>query len=506
MECVMDGLVVAIDGPAGSGKSSVAKGVATALALAYLDTGAMYRAATWWCEHHDVDLADAPATAAAVAAMPLVMGLDPVAPTIEVSGVDVAEAIRRPEVSAVVSKVATNLDVRAELVARQQAIVAAERAGGFSAGCGVVVEGRDITTVVAPDAQVRVLLTASPAVRLARRAAELHGEASEQAVAATRDQVLRRDAEDSTVVEFHQAAPGVTVVDSTDLDLDQTVAAVLALVTQAVSGSASDPAPAAPELATPRLEASGGPVAAAPAPAAAREPDASGLSTTSGARGAPKTPGWFGPAWSRWLGRFLFRIVWNARPIGKDRVPRTGPVILAANHQHWMDGPMLIGMAPRPLHLFVKQELFHGPFGLLLRTAGQIKTDRANGRAALTQGLGVLKRGGAIGIFPEGERGSGKVQSTRAGAAWLAVHGHAQVVPVAILGTRRPGEDINQTPPPRRRLVIEFGDPIDVTRDDLPRREAVTHATETIRAALATLVADASARTGLGTGAEPAEA
>ncbi len=225
-----DGLVVAIDGPSGSGKSSVAKGVARAFGLAYLDTGAMYRAATWWCREQGVDLDDGPRVTAVVAAMPLEMSLDPAAPSVHVSGVDVGEVIRRSEISAEVSKVATNLDVRAGLVARQQAVVDAERLGGFSGGRGVVVEGRDITTVVAPDAQVRVLLTASAAARLARRATEVHGNASAGAVEATRDQVLRRDADDSTVVEFHRAAPGVTTVDSTDLDLDQTVAAVLDLV------------------------------------------------------------------------------------------------------------------------------------------------------------------------------------------------------------------------------------------------------------------------------------
>ena len=222
--------VVAIDGPAGSGKSTVSRRLAMALDAKYLDTGAMYRAATWWCTRRGVPLDDRAAVAREAAALPLVLGLDPDAPTVTVAGVDVAAAIRTSEVSAAVSAVATNLDVRAELVARQRALIATECAGGFSTGRGVVAEGRDITTVVAPDATVRVLLTASAAARLARRAREVHGTDSARAVAATRDQVLRRDADDSTVVEFQTAADGVVTVDSTELDLPETIAAVLAVV------------------------------------------------------------------------------------------------------------------------------------------------------------------------------------------------------------------------------------------------------------------------------------
>ncbi|MBU4214071.1 MAG: (d)CMP kinase [Actinobacteria bacterium] len=224
--------MIAIDGPSGSGKSSVARGVAHELGLAYLDTGAMYRAATWWCRERGVRLDDQLAVAAEVAALPLVMGLDPQAPTVTVAGVDVGAAIRTTEVSQAVSAVATNLDARAELGARQRDLIDAERVGGFSGGRGVVAEGRDITTVVAPDAPVRVLLTASAQARLARRALEVHGSDSASALAATRDQVLRRDADDSTVVEFHQAASGVVTVDSTELDLAGTVAAVLAVVAE----------------------------------------------------------------------------------------------------------------------------------------------------------------------------------------------------------------------------------------------------------------------------------
>jgi cytidylate kinase len=218
-------LVVAIDGPSGSGKSTVARRVAEALGLRYLDTGAMYRALTWWALELGVDLGDRARVAELARDLPLDVGTDPRRPTVRVGDVDVAEAIRETRISAAVSAVATNLGVRAELVARQRAIAAAG---------GVVIEGRDITTVVAPEAPVRVLLTASETTRLHRRARDVHGAADAVAVAATRDQVLRRDSDDAAVAQFLAAADGVDVVDSSELSLDQTVAAVLDVVEERV--------------------------------------------------------------------------------------------------------------------------------------------------------------------------------------------------------------------------------------------------------------------------------
>lgn len=203
-------VVIAVDGPSGSGKSSVSKAVARRLGLAYLDTGAMYRAATLWALASGADLSDQAAVAAAVRAMPLEIGLSPDEPKFLLNGNDVSEAIRESSVSEQVSAVATNLDVRAELRRRQREIIDKVARGGT----GIVAEGRDITTVVAPDAEVRVLLTASPEARLRRRSLDVFGKADEGAVAATRDQVLRRDADDSTVMEFQTAAEGVTTVDS----------------------------------------------------------------------------------------------------------------------------------------------------------------------------------------------------------------------------------------------------------------------------------------------------
>jgi CMP/dCMP kinase len=220
-------LVVAIDGPSGSGKSSTARGVARELGLAFLDTGAMYRAATWLAMQRGIELTDTAAVAELVREAEMDLVLEPDGFTIAINGTDVTSASRAPEVSAVVSAVATNLDVRADLVARQRELIA-------STPGGVVAEGRDITTVVAPDADVRVLLVADPQARVARRHAELSDRADVEAVT---DQVIRRDRDDSTVAQFTSAAPGVHVIDSTELSLDDVVSAICALV------PAASPAP-----------------------------------------------------------------------------------------------------------------------------------------------------------------------------------------------------------------------------------------------------------------------
>lgn len=216
-------LVVAVDGPSGSGKSSVCRAVAARLGLAYLDTGAMYRAVCWWCLESGTDLADTTAVAAGARALDLEMGTDPDAPAVRVAGLDVSTQIRTTQVSAAVSAVATNLEVRAVLGEMQRHLIDA-------ADPGVVAEGRDITTVVAPDADVRVLLVADEAARLARRARELHGSDADDAVDATRDQVLRRDRDDSTVSQFLTAADGVVTLDSSSLTFAETVEALLEVV------------------------------------------------------------------------------------------------------------------------------------------------------------------------------------------------------------------------------------------------------------------------------------
>jgi cytidylate kinase len=232
------GVVVALDGPAGSGKSTVSRRVAAERSLAYLDTGAMYRAATHWCLSGGLDLEnpDADAVAARVREMPLTMVLDPERPRVLVDEDDISEAIRAPELTRRVAAVASNLAVRADLGRRQRRIVVDESTPGqdsVSGGRGVVTEGRDVTTVIATDADLRLLLTASEEARLARRAKEVRGSSDAAALAATRAEVLGRDRADSATTSFTVAADGVTTLDTSDLTLDEVVATVLGLIDDA---------------------------------------------------------------------------------------------------------------------------------------------------------------------------------------------------------------------------------------------------------------------------------
>jgi cytidylate kinase len=224
-------VVVAIDGPAGSGKSSVAKAVARELGYGFLDTGAAYRALAWHALEHGVDTSDATAVLEVAGDFDYAISLDPDDHWVRVGATDVTQAIREPRVTDAVSGVARVAPVRQSVNALFRSLIA------HSGRPGVVVEGRDITTVVTPDAPVRILLTASPEVRAARRSAEI----TTQDAASVADALHRRDASDSQVVDFLTAAPGVTVVDSTHLDFAQTVGAVLDVVrTQLETGASHD--------------------------------------------------------------------------------------------------------------------------------------------------------------------------------------------------------------------------------------------------------------------------
>lgn len=212
--------LVAIDGPAGSGKSSVSRAAARRLGFAYLDTGAAYRALAWLVLDRNVDQAEADAVTALLSDFDYSIGTDPDEYFVMVGQTDVTDAIRTPEVSAAVSAVARVPAVRDALTKLFRSLAAnVDRPG-------VVVEGRDITTIVAPSAEVRILLTASEEARMTRRSAEITTQ-SAQTVA---EQLRSRDRADSQVVDFMSAADGVITVDSTHLDFEQTIEAVIDVI------------------------------------------------------------------------------------------------------------------------------------------------------------------------------------------------------------------------------------------------------------------------------------
>lgn len=243
------GLVIAVDGPSGSGKSSAARGAALALGLRYLDTGAMYRAVTLWMLRHGVDVAD-PAAVAASAQQPVIeIGTDPDqpgGPAVLLDGAEVTGPVRSREVSNAVSAVSAVPEVRARLVAMQRAIIASSvdparepgEAGGAGRGDGsrpgIVVEGRDIGTVVVPDAPVKVFLTASEATRAARRTRDMAADPA-ATLTVTQQELTRRDRLDSTraASPLLKAADAVEI-DSTQLSLEEVIAQIVALAQQRV--------------------------------------------------------------------------------------------------------------------------------------------------------------------------------------------------------------------------------------------------------------------------------
>jgi CMP/dCMP kinase len=218
---VTDCLVIAVDGPAGSGKSSAARGVAQALGLRYLDTGAMYRALTWWMLSHGVTVSHPEAVAGRAQEPVIEVSTDPGEPAVSVGGTDVTAPIRTREVSNAVSAVASVPEVRARLVAMQQDIIARTCAGGT----GIVAEGRDIGTVVAPDAPVKVYLTASEGIRAERRSADLAADPA-ATVALTQAEQQRRDRADAAQMA---KAPDAVLIDSSALNLDEVISVIESL-------------------------------------------------------------------------------------------------------------------------------------------------------------------------------------------------------------------------------------------------------------------------------------
>lgn len=188
---------------------------------------------------------------------------------------------------------------------------------------------------------------------------------------------------------------------------------------------------------------------------------------------------------ARWLGTWIFRPVFRLRVHGRERMPRSGPVVLVANHSAFVDGPLLFGLLHRRQVFLVKEEMFVGPVGKGLRWIGQLSVRRGvPDRRPLMAAVAILRAGGVIGVFPEGTRGGGgEVEAAQHGAAWLARSTGAAVVPVVCRGTRR-GEGVRRRLRPRVDVLV--GEPMVIPGGG--GRAGLTAATETIRATLAGMV------------------
>lgn len=220
----MPGPIIAIDGPSGSGKSSTSRGVARRLGLRYVDTGAMYRAMTWWMLANGVDVDD-PAAVAARCGEPVIdLRDDPANPGVSVDGRDVSLDIREGSVADAVSRVAAVPQVRERLIVSQRSMVD----DAWAAGSGVVMEGRDIGTVVLPDADLKIYLTADVEARAARRALEESERSGRGSVASAQANLESRDALDTTrTVSPLQQADDAIAIDGTHLSLDEVIDAVI---------------------------------------------------------------------------------------------------------------------------------------------------------------------------------------------------------------------------------------------------------------------------------------
>jgi len=388
--------VLAIDGPAGAGKSTTARGVAERLGLLHVDSGAMYRAVAWLALRNGVSLDDEPALVAMVDRARLAPGPEGVT----VDGTAVESSIRSAEAGEAASRVALHPGLRKRLVALQRS---------FASKPGLVMEGRDIGTVVFTDADLKIFISATPEARAERRFLELHAKGESLDEEAILDQIRERDRRDTE----RATSPLVRAADAILLD-----------TTGISAGEAVDLASHWAALAM-RPVKRVGPIYA------------------------------FGSGFTRLFARTLL----DFEVEGLDRIPRKGPLIVACNHISFWDPPLVGAHLPREMHFVAKAELFHNPlFGALIRAYNSIPIQRGpQARTGLRGAEEVLSAGGAVLIFPEGTRNkSGELLAPRAGVGRLAAATRTPVAPACITGSNQ----IRRSMRRQVKIRITFGSPI----------------------------------------------
>ena len=429
------GLVVALDGPGSSGKSSVGAAAAIELGYRFCDTGLLYRAATWLAVRRGVSAADPAGLVALVPEIELAHDGDGRLGRVLVDGTDVTREVHGEEVDGLVSAVSSVPELRAALLERQR---------GIAAGGQIIMAGRDIGTVVLPDADLKVFIDASVEERARRRAEERgidpDGPDGQEILAALR----RRDELDSTrAVAPLRAAPDARHVRTDGNRFEDTVASVVAIVRE--------------------TEASAEPAASARSrrAASADQPIESKVTPLISAVAL--------------LARLLAQTVTRVRFEGAiDEIPRDGPVIFAANHISNADpvilGAWLVPRLGRRLHWLAKKEMFSWPIiGWLATHGGMHPVDRSTADIeALRLARRILDEGHPLFVFPEGTRSpDGRLQEAKDGVAVLALRTGAPIVPIGIAGSDRVWPKGRKVPRPGGRVTVTVGRPFRLA-DELP--------------------------------------
>jgi cytidylate kinase len=467
------GLIVSLDGPASSGKSSVGAAAAARLGYRFCDTGLLYRAVTWLALRREVWPEDSVGLVRLVDEVRLVADDGGRLRHVTVDGVDVTDAVHSPDVDALVSAVSRVPDVRAALLARQRRIADSGR---------IIMAGRDIGTVVLPDADLKLYLDATLHERALRRAQERELDPDSHQAREVLHELRRRDTIDSTRPVAPLRIPDGALVLHTDGNtFDQTVE----LVVRAVQTSEATAAEAGqPRRARVGGEAPGSARRAAPKPT----PIASrnGLLLT------------FGGLIFRGIARAIVRIQVEG---DLASIPRTGPLIVAANHASSAD-PVLIGAflpktLGRPLNWLGKRELVEMPvIGWFMRRVPIHPVDRATADLeAFRVAMRILESGNILAVFPEGTRSEdGILQAAKDGAAVLALRSGAPVLPVAVGDSDQMWPKHSRLPRPGRTVTVRYGRPFRVA-EELPlapagmdRRAAKEAATALIMARIAELL------------------
>jgi cytidylate kinase len=480
--------VIAIDGPVGAGKSTVAQAVSSRLGVARLESGAMYRAVALAALRKGVDLDDGGALGSLAQAMSLEVNA-----TVLLDGEDVTDALRQEEVSEASSVVARHPDVRAELVRRQRAWIERHRGG--------VVEGRDIGTVVAPDATLKVFLTASLDERARRRVEELAaGRTGEAAAAPDPAQVAAalavRDAADANrPVSPLAAADDAVVLDTTGRSVEDVVDEVVSLLAERGGGQyagAEEPATGRTRDKARPAEAVGSTTASSADPGAPERPPR----TLPGP--LPPTPavrGFYSVARLIMLG--LFRALWDVQIEGARHVPSQGAYILAPVHRNNIDTVLAGLIKPRRPHYLAKASLWtYRPAGWLWSVLGGFPVQReARDLEALRRCVRVLQSGEPLVVFPEGTRRSGPTVGTlEEGAAYLSLRTGTPIVPVGIGGSER-ALPKGSAMPRRVKINMVVGEvlPVEHPGTRIPRHE-MSELSERLRVVLQDLLDQAESR------------